>query len=325
MQDYCSLVYTRPNGVSRVFIPKLSTPRSLYTASFGYVHKTRSGWFALLSHIAFMVAWIRWMMVPVAATQDIDIKARMLHGWLNGKQQQHIQDRMNTRLFASIMVLAVPRGECRYCDVSWLWAFIVTLHPDGLFGSKSAGDDCVIQRDHCMELLSFDPLNLQDHSCVSHVSHKGKRYVFWWCQSLLLLGLLVVKQRANSLEGVSQYTSFMSGLYHSTSNSIHIVDVTSSFISSSGASRYRKFGGHPEMTVSYRLITSAARSNLYISGVSKRSISWWFWLLAIPLMDLYNSTRLMDGPYGRQFFDGYPATHVYYRWIISATSKTQQQ
>ncbi|CDH61225.1 predicted protein [Lichtheimia corymbifera JMRC:FSU:9682] len=133
-----------------------------------------------------------------------------------------------------------------------------------------------------------------------------------------------------------------------TSNSIHIVGGISIFISSSGASRYRQFGGHPEMTVSYRLITSAARSNLYIFGVSKRSISWWFGLLAIHLMDLYNSTCLMDGPCheqamrasvnifsdtevnaslqdGRQFFDGYPATHVYYRWIISATSNTQQQ
>ncbi|CDH55992.1 predicted protein [Lichtheimia corymbifera JMRC:FSU:9682] len=42
-----------------------------------------------------------------------------------------------------------------YCDVSWLWAFIITLHPDGLFGSKSAGDDCVIQTDHCREQLVF--------------------------------------------------------------------------------------------------------------------------------------------------------------------------
>ncbi|CDH59411.1 predicted protein [Lichtheimia corymbifera JMRC:FSU:9682] len=42
-----------------------------------------------------------------------------------------------------------------------------------------------------------------------------------------------------------------------TSSSIHIASDISSFISSSGASRYRQFGGHPEMTVSYRLITSA--------------------------------------------------------------------
>ncbi|CDH52046.1 predicted protein [Lichtheimia corymbifera JMRC:FSU:9682] len=45
--------------------------------------------------------------------------------------------------------------ESAYCDISWLWAFITTLHPDGLFGSRSAGDDCVIERDHCRELLAF--------------------------------------------------------------------------------------------------------------------------------------------------------------------------
>ncbi|KAJ8654150.1 hypothetical protein O0I10_010226 [Lichtheimia ornata] len=37
----------------------------------------------------------------------------------------------------------------------WLCALIITLHPDGLFDSKSAGDNCVIQRDHCRELLVF--------------------------------------------------------------------------------------------------------------------------------------------------------------------------
>ncbi|KAJ8657044.1 hypothetical protein O0I10_007378 [Lichtheimia ornata] len=78
-------------------------------------------------------------------------------------------------------------------------------------------------------------------------------------------------------------------------NSIHMVGSISSFIPSSGSSRYQQFGGHPDMKVSYRLITSAARNNLYIFGISKLSISWWFWLLAIPLMDLYNYTCLMDG------------------------------
>ncbi|KAJ8659066.1 hypothetical protein O0I10_005104 [Lichtheimia ornata] len=37
----------------------------------------------------------------------------------------------------------------------WLCALIIILHPDGLFGSKYAGNDCVIQRDHCRELLVF--------------------------------------------------------------------------------------------------------------------------------------------------------------------------
>ncbi|KAJ8654443.1 hypothetical protein O0I10_009884 [Lichtheimia ornata] len=80
-----------------------------------------------------------------------------------------------------------------------------------------------------------------------------------------------------------------------TSSSIHIVGVISSFIPSSGSSRYRQFGGHPEMKVSYRLITSAARNNLYIFDICNLSISWCFWLLAIPLMDLYDYTCRMDG------------------------------
>ncbi|KAJ8654269.1 hypothetical protein O0I10_010091 [Lichtheimia ornata] len=88
---------------------------------------------------------------------------------------------------------------------------------------------------------------------------------------------------------------FYECIVSATNNSIHFVGVISSFIPSSGFSRYRQFGGHPEMKVSYRLITSATRNNLYIFDISKLSISWWFWLLAIPLMDLYNYTCLMDG------------------------------
>ncbi|CDH61268.1 predicted protein [Lichtheimia corymbifera JMRC:FSU:9682] len=53
-----------------------------------------------------------------------------------------------------------------------------------------------------------------------------------------------------------------------TSNSIHVVGVISSFIPRSGASGYRQFDAHPEMKVSYRLITSALRTSLYIFGVA---------------------------------------------------------
>ncbi|KAJ8653373.1 hypothetical protein O0I10_011024 [Lichtheimia ornata] len=80
-----------------------------------------------------------------------------------------------------------------------------------------------------------------------------------------------------------------------TNNSMHMIGAISSFIPSSGSSRYRQFGGHPEMKVSYRLITSATRNNLYIFDISNLSISWWFLLSAILLMDLYNYTCLMDG------------------------------
>ncbi|CDH53728.1 predicted protein [Lichtheimia corymbifera JMRC:FSU:9682] len=61
--NYCSLVYTRPNWVERVFIPKLSAPRSLYIAAFG------------LDMLDEGYLWQQ---------QDMDLKARTLHGWLNG-------------------------------------------------------------------------------------------------------------------------------------------------------------------------------------------------------------------------------------------------
>ncbi|CDH54563.1 predicted protein [Lichtheimia corymbifera JMRC:FSU:9682] len=76
----------------------------------------------------------------------------------------------------------------------------------------------------------------------------------------------------------------MSGFWivSATSSSIRIVGDISSFVLLSGASRYRQFGGHPEMKASYRLITSTTRNNLYVFGVSDLSISGWFWLSAIP-------------------------------------------
>ncbi|KAJ8651266.1 hypothetical protein O0I10_013252 [Lichtheimia ornata] len=82
----------------------------------------------------------------------------------------------------------------------------------------------------------------------------------------------------------------MEWIVSATSNSIHIKLYPIIWFS-----RYRQFGGRPEMKFSYRLITSAARNNLYIFDISNLSISWWFWLSAIPLMDFYNYTCLMDG------------------------------
>ncbi|KAJ8651311.1 hypothetical protein O0I10_013200 [Lichtheimia ornata] len=115
-------------------------------------------------------------------------------------------------------------------------------------------------------------------------------FIYWCCQSLFHFWWLVTKQRAISLKSVRQCKSLVGGLYQQ-----QVTTSISSFIPSSGSSRYRQFGGHPEMKVSYRLITSAARNNLYIFDISNLSISWWFWLLAIPLMHLYNYTCLMDG------------------------------
>ncbi|KAJ8651322.1 hypothetical protein O0I10_013186 [Lichtheimia ornata] len=127
------------------------------------------------------------------------------------------------------------------------------------------------------------------------MSAMGKCLCLWWCQPLLRLGV-VGYQATGDFSGECQPMNvFYEWIVSATNNSIHIVGSISSFIPSSGSSRYRQFGGHPEMKVPYRLITSAARNNLYIFGISKLSISWWFWLLAIPLMDFYNYTCLMDG------------------------------
>ncbi|KAJ8655959.1 hypothetical protein O0I10_008399 [Lichtheimia ornata] len=132
------------------------------------------------------------------------------------------------------------------------------------------------QRDHCREVLVFWCFGVYKITAMIAkwiMSAMRKTAFISWCrQSLFHFWWLVTKQRAISLKSVRQCKSLLSG-----------------------SSRYRQFGGHPEMKVSYRLITSAARNNLYIFDISKLSISWWFWLLAIPLMDLYNHTRLMDG------------------------------
>ncbi|KAJ8661381.1 hypothetical protein O0I10_002647 [Lichtheimia ornata] len=92
---------------------------------------------------------------------------------------------------------------------------------------------------------------------------------------------------------------FYEWIVSATSNSIHIVGAISSFIPSSGSSRYRQFGGHPEMKVSYRLITSVTRNNLYIFDISKLSISWWFWLSPF-LMDILLRMCIIGGSYQQQ-------------------------
>ncbi|KAJ8653342.1 hypothetical protein O0I10_010993 [Lichtheimia ornata] len=152
---------------------------------------------------------------------------------------------------------------------------------------KSAGDDCVIQRDHCRELLVFWCFG------VNHVSH-GEVFMSL-VVSTFIASRVVGYQATGDFSGESQPMNFYEWIVSATSNSMHTIGAISSFIPSSGSSRYRQLGGHPEMKVSYRLITSATRNNLYIFDISNLSISWWFWLSAIPLMDLYNYTCLMDG------------------------------
>ncbi|CDH59868.1 predicted protein [Lichtheimia corymbifera JMRC:FSU:9682] len=176
-------------------------------------------------------------------------------------------------------------------------ALLLLLYILMVYLVPSLRDDWVIQRDHCRELLVFWCLQVYKITSVSHASHKEEKRLYLLVPSIFIPFLVVGHQATGDFsEGCQAMHVSCGWIVSATSNSIHIVGVISSFISSSGASRYAQFGGHPEMTVSYRLITSAARGSLYIFGVSKRSISWWFGLLAIPLMDLYNSTCLMDGP-----------------------------
>ncbi|KAJ8661355.1 hypothetical protein O0I10_003107 [Lichtheimia ornata] len=155
------------------------------------------------------------------------------------------------------------------------------------------------QRDHCRELLVFWCFGVYKITAMIAKYYEscqpwGNVYVFGGVNLYCVSGGWLPATGDFSGECQSMNV-FYEWIVSATNNSMHIFGAISSFIPSSGSSRYRQFGGHPETKVPYRLITSAARNNLYIFGISKLSISWWFWLLAIPLMDLYNYTRLMDG------------------------------
>ncbi|KAJ8651626.1 hypothetical protein O0I10_012815 [Lichtheimia ornata] len=151
----------------------------------------------------------------------------------------------------------------------------------------------MVQRDHCRELLVFWCFGV--YKITAMIANHGEVFMSL-VVSTFIASRVVGYQATGDFSGECQPMNvFYEWIVSATINSIHIVGVISSFIPSSGSSRYRQFGGHPEMKVSYRLITSATRNNLYIFDISKLSISWWFWLLAIPLMDLYNYTCLMDG------------------------------
>ncbi|KAJ8660868.1 hypothetical protein O0I10_003512 [Lichtheimia ornata] len=153
---------------------------------------------------------------------------------------------------------------------------------------KSAGDDCMIQRDHCRELLVFWCFG------VNHVSH-GEVFMSL-VVSTFIASRVVGYQATGDFSGECQPMNvFYEWSVSAKSNSIHIKLYPIIWFS-----RYRQFGGRPEMKFSYRLITSAARNNLYIFDISNLSISWWFWLSAIPLMDFYNYTCLMDGSCNQQ-------------------------
>ncbi|KAJ8657564.1 hypothetical protein O0I10_006628 [Lichtheimia ornata] len=64
------------------------------------------------------------------------------------------------------------------------------------------------------------------------------------------------------------------------------------------------------------MVLGIPQGTTYIFDISKRSISWWFWILAIPLMDLYNYTCLMDGSCHQQAMrvrvDSFGVTKVIY-------------
>ncbi|KAJ8653056.1 hypothetical protein O0I10_011276 [Lichtheimia ornata] len=92
---------------------------------------------------------------------------------------------------------------------------------------KSAGDDCVIQRDQCRELLVF------------------------WC-----FDVYKITSESSQQSGKVRLSLGAVNLYFISGGCLP----SNGFIPSSGSSHYQQFGEHPEMKVSYRLITSAARS-----------------------------------------------------------------
>ncbi|KAJ8660102.1 hypothetical protein O0I10_003961 [Lichtheimia ornata] len=121
----------------------------------------------------------------------------------------------------------------------WLCAFVITLHPDGLFGFKSAGGDCVIQRDHCRELLVFWCFG------VNHVSHEEKR-VYLLVSSIFISFLVVGYQATGDFsEECPPMQVFCGWIVSATSNNIHIKLYPIIWFS-----RYRQYGGRPEMKFS---------------------------------------------------------------------------
>ncbi|KAJ8663049.1 hypothetical protein O0I10_001226 [Lichtheimia ornata] len=166
---------------------------------------------------------------------------------------------------------------------------------------KSAGDDCVIQRDHCRELLVFWCFGVYKITAMLAKYSMGKCLCL--LVSSIVISFLVVGYQATgdfSEECPPLQVSY-EWIVSATSNSIHIVGSISSFIPSSGSSRYRQFGGHPEMNDYYRLID-------HISNKEQLVYLWYqqpFYLLVV----------LVIG----NCFGGFLQLYVPYGWIMSST------
>ncbi|KAJ8651342.1 hypothetical protein O0I10_013158 [Lichtheimia ornata] len=128
----------------------------------------------------------------------------------------------------------------------------------------------MVQRDYCRELLVFWCFGAYK-STVNHVSHG--EMLMSLVVSTFIASRVLGYQATGDFSGECQPMNvFYEWIVSATNNSIHIVGCISSFIPSSGSSRYRQFGGHPEMKVSYRLIMSATRSKFIpLASASFRS------------------------------------------------------
>ncbi|KAJ8651786.1 hypothetical protein O0I10_012633 [Lichtheimia ornata] len=117
------------------------------------------------------------------------------------------------------------------------------------------------------DLLVFWCL-VEVYKATAMIANYGEDYLYFWVVSTFIGSRVVGYQATSDFSGECQPMHvFYEWIVSATNNNIYIVGVISSFIPSSGASRYWYVGGHPEMKISYQLITSAARS----------SISRWFW------------------------------------------------
>ncbi|CDH60340.1 predicted protein [Lichtheimia corymbifera JMRC:FSU:9682] len=176
------------------------------------------------------------------------------------------------------------------------WVSLLMHNIAGFGRVPSAGDDCVIQRDHRRELLVFD---------VSHVSHKEEKRLYLLV-ALIFISFLVVGYQATGDFSASP----VSGLYQQQATASISLVSSQALSQLSGASRYRQFGAQPEMKASYRLITSATRRNINDGYVpfwcyQRLSIVKSFVVKYRPLpLEIDCSSAKMDGMEIRFLFEG---------------------
>ncbi|KAJ8661969.1 hypothetical protein O0I10_002300 [Lichtheimia ornata] len=165
---------------------------------------------------------------------------------------------------------------------------------------KSAGDDCVIQRDRCRELLVF------------------------WCFDVYKITAMIAKISCIWLSLCAGYsTSYLS------SGSLGFSWIQLSLDVNIFSCIWLSFGQRATSTASfsvslpyyivrwfsllYHLLDTSFYKHLQRQG-NKFYTFWCHQVVSRLIVDL-----VVDNP-----FNGYPATHACYRWIMSATNKKQQ-